>query len=283
MTASKASSNKGPAQQPAANAVAEAQKGGAVAEMDYGEFAGQGFEGQGREDYAIPFLGVLQGLSPQLEKIDGARPGLIFNTVTNALYPKEGVDFVPVTTQHVMVEWKKRDAGGGFVAVHQMDSAIVSKVRAEQKLGKYEYNGNDMIETFYVYGIVRKADGTTEQAIMAFTSTKIKVYKRWMTTARTIQINVPGRGRITPPLFAHSYRLNTVKEKNAKGEFFNWNFNFSNTDAAGSRISVKDTLFQDAVAFRDLIASGAAKAAHETQSAGREPGEDDDKGGDGPY
>jgi hypothetical protein len=38
---------------------------GELAEMGaFAEFAGQGFEGQTTDDWSIPFLGILQALSP---------------------------------------------------------------------------------------------------------------------------------------------------------------------------------------------------------------------------
>lgn len=267
------SSNKGE--------VAVAPKPGALATVDYGEFGGAGFEGQGREDYMLPFLGVLQAMSTkQLESIPGAKPGILFNTVTEELY-KDGVKFVPCITQHVFVQWKKRDAGGGFVAVHQLDAEVVTKAKATQAFGEFEVERtevdakgreskvmDDLIETFYVFGILVKADGTTEQACIAFTSTKIKVYKRWMTKARTIQIPGPNGTRITPPLFAHRFSLTTLKEKNTQGEFFNFNVSFDGVDAAACRLAPDDPVFQEAVGLRKMVQEGAAKADFSKQNVG---------------
>ena len=52
---------------------------------------GTGLEDTSSEDYAIPFIRVLQSGSPQLKKsngkyIEGAAQGMMFNTVTNRLY-----------------------------------------------------------------------------------------------------------------------------------------------------------------------------------------------------
>ena len=53
---------------------------------------GTGLESVGTEDYALPFLRIIQSGSPQLKKsdpnkyIDGAEEGMLFNTLTNEYY-----------------------------------------------------------------------------------------------------------------------------------------------------------------------------------------------------
>lgn len=258
-------------------AVATQEKGGAVAIYDYSQFAGAGFENHTRDDYTIPFLGVLQSMSPQIETIAEAKPGMLINTVTNTVIDgKRGVAFVPAQTQHVFVEWKTRESGGGFVGLHNLDSDIVKKCRAEQQFGKLKLpNGNDLIETFYVYGVMI-TETSVEQAVIAFTSTKIKAYKRWMSRAHTIQVALPDGRRVPAPLFAHRYRLTTVKEKNNKGEFYNFVIEFDGVDANACRLGPDNEVFQQAVAFRELVQQGAAKAAYETQSTGGSAGGEED-------
>lgn len=254
------------------------QAGTAIAAYDYGEYAGTGFENQTRDDYSIPFLGILQGLSPQLETLDGSKPGMIVNTVTNDLYPRDGVVFVPAWTEHSFVEWKPREEGGGFVAVHAVDSDVVREAKAQsEEYSKIKLpNGNDLIETFYVYGLrIDDETGALEQTVIAFTSTKIKKYKAWMTKAKMIQLNVPGRGRINAPLPAHRYKLSTVKEKNTKGEYWNWEINFDGANAAEARLAPDSEPFQEAINIMTLIKSGAARANHESQNAaGGTPGDE---------
>lgn len=247
---------------------------------DYSKYAGQGFESHTRDDYAVPFLGVLQSNSPMVES-STARPGMLVNTVTQETYDgKAGVIFVPADTQHVVVEWKPRNQGGGFVALHQLDSELIKKVKGEQEFGKWktikgDEKSNDLIETFYVYGIFIGPNGTPEQMIFAFSSTKIKVYKRWMTKARTVQVALPDGRRINPPLFAHKYKVTSVAEKNAKGSFYNFNIDFDENNAEAARLSTTDPVFQSAVSFYELIKSGNIKAAYDSQTeAGTDPAEE---------
>lgn len=253
-------------------AVAEAKSNLPVVH-DYGDYAGAGFENQDRSDYSIPFLAVLQGLSPELETLESAKPGFILNKVTqDVVSGKDGIVFVPCYTQHVYVEWVPRDAGGGIVGMHELDSEVVAQARAAARTGKFALpNGNELIETFYVYGIMVGEDETTSHAVIAFTSTKIKKYKAWMTKARTVQMRLPDGRKINPPLFAHRYRLKTVKEKNAKGEFYNWDVSFDGATAEACRLAPADSIFQEAAQCMELVKSGQAKADLSTE--GRDPDE----------
>jgi len=253
--------------------VAVKEQNTAMAEYGaYADYAGAGFENQTSDDYSIPFLQILQALSPQLQENDSLRQGMILNTVTGETFEgKVGIAFVPATTQHVYVEWKPRDAGGGFVGIHEVNSDLVNHAKAaSSEYGKYSTpDGNELIETFYVYGIALDDDGNASEAVLAFSSTKIKKYKGWMTKAKTIQIPLPDGRRIPAPLFAHRYRLKTVSEKNNKGQFFNWDaIAFDGANAQEARLLPDDPLFQSAVNIKSMIEQGKARAAYESQAPG---------------
>ncbi len=236
----------------------------------YAEYAGAGFENQTGDDYSIPFIQILQALSPQIEENAALRQGMILNTVTGEVWEgKNGIAFVPATTQHTYVEWKPRAAGGGFVGIHEVNSQVVANAKAASSdYGKYSTpEGNDLIETFYVYGIAIDDDGNSSEAVIAFSSTKIKKYKGWMTKAKTIQIALPDGRRIPAPLFAHRYRLKTVSEKNSKGQFYNWDaIGFDGANALEARLPTNDPIFQAAVNIKSMIEEGTARAAYESQT-----------------
>lgn len=267
--------------------VAVKEQNTAMAEYGaYADYAGAGFENQTSDDYSIPFLQILQALSPQLQENDSLRQGMILNTVTGEVWDgKKGIAFVPATTQHVYVEWKPRDAGGGFVGIHEVNSDLVAHAKAaSSEYGKYNTpDGNELIETFYVYGIALDDDGNASEAVLAFSSTKIKKYKGWMTKAKTIQIPLPDGRRIPAPLFAHRYRLKTVSEKNNKGQFFNWDaITFDGENAQQARLLPDDPLFQSAVNIKSMIEQGKARAAYESQAPGSADEEAQGAGGGKP-
>lgn len=252
---------------------------GALAKVDYGEFAGAGFEGQTSQDMAIPFLGLLQQMSPQLQKgdpahIPGAEAGDLFNTVTGELLASP-VLFVPCCTEHVFVEWVPRDAGGGFVGVHALNSPDVAAARqTADSFNKLKAaNGNDLVETFYIYGLLLEDVDAVESAspiVLAFTSTKIKVYKRLMTRLRTVRGN--------PPLFAHRLAVSSVGEKNKRGQPYH---NLRIESAKGSlpeSMILPDgenaNLLAEGAALVKAVRSGVARASHESQEKVAEAGED---------
>jgi hypothetical protein len=57
----------------------------------FGNDLQKGFENMTQEDMALPFIRILGQLSPQVTDgdskfIEGAKPGMIYNTVTSELY-----------------------------------------------------------------------------------------------------------------------------------------------------------------------------------------------------
>jgi hypothetical protein len=255
---------------------------------------GMGFEGQTAEDISVPFLEVLQPGSPEVQGEDGLKSGQIINRTTGEFYSgKDGVAFIPVTTQHVVVEWVPRDNGGGIVGTHQLDDPMIVKVRASQPLGKYTHpeNGNDLIETFYVYGIFCPPDGAAPHpAVIAFSSTKIKPYKDWMFRARSIVIALPNGRKLTKlPLFSHRYLLTSVFVEKNNYKWYNWLVKFDGENAEGARIAPNDELYATAKSLCEDIAAGrkvadTANVGTREDVADRSPqGEGDRQSGDAPY
>lgn len=255
-----------------------------AAAPDYGAMAGAGYENTSQSDFAIPLLTILQDLSPQVKKseeayIPGAEAGMLYDTVTNRVIPgDEGVIFVPVVTQHVYVEFTPRDKGGGFRGVHALDSEIVTKaIQGATKFGEYHTaEGNELSETFYVYGYtLDEPDAAEPQAayVIPFTSAKIKVYKRFMQLLRTF------KGR--PPLFANRLRIRTKVEKSPKGSFFNFDISPLIDGDVGKSLIHPGTrenpnpLLLAAKAFADDVLTGKKTAAQEgaTQGGGEPSGE----------
>lgn len=268
---------------------AENESKALVAPNSYGEDAGAGFDNLTSEDFSIPFVNILQKMSPVVDSdhasyIDGAKAGMLINSVTRIMYDgKVGVQFVPVHTTHSFIEWKSRKAGGGFVAEHDPDSDIVVKARkADPKgFGKlYLQPGNELsnelVETFSVYGILINDEGGYESVVLNFASSNIKQYKRWMTTARSIQLRDEDGHRFTPPLFSHIYRIRTQYQENAKGSWYSFMVALDAPRAEDCRLAQDDELYLAAKAFRSLVTSGAAKVQYNTPSteAEKEEGED---------
>lgn len=242
----------------------------ALAAYDYGEHAGSGFENITQEDIAIPFLNILQSTSPEVKKdgIEGAEAGMFYNSVTQEL--SETVRFVPAIREHVFVEWVKRDNGGGLVATHAPNSDVVKAAKAAStEFGKYDHNGHDLVETFYLYGVVVDEENTPKgMAVLALTSTKISAYKKLMTRLNTFQINLKDGRRISPPMFAHTLLLSTKLEKRPKGESYNIVFNAAvENDLQKSLLDPKSPALLMGAECKKLIESGEAKPDHDSNTA----------------
>jgi len=248
--------------------------------VDYGDDAGKGYEGQSQADMTIPFLGVLQSNSPQITDREDCKPGMLINTVTEEVVDglKQGLLFVPALTQHVFVEWKPRDKGGGFVALYQPEADVVTKARQESKeFGKYKTPaGNDLVETFYIYAVLVDEDGVTpaQPVVISFASTKIAVYKRWNTKIKMFQVSTPDGRKQMPPLFAHLTRIKTVKDSNPKGDFFNFELVPAKGGLKDSLVPPGSPLLEEAKGFKKLVEQNSVKLAHDstTKTEGAETG-----------
>jgi hypothetical protein len=88
--------------------------------------SGSGFEGMSTNDIAIPFILLLQALSPQLRgttKISGAEEGDFYNNVTKEVYGKN-LSLIPCAFKKSWVEWIPRGQGGGYVQEHATEEIL---------------------------------------------------------------------------------------------------------------------------------------------------------------
>lgn len=267
----------------AKTAVAKTETTAVSTELDYGGDVGQGFENLTSADLTIPFIQVLQTNSPQVKKpkdggVEGASAGMMINTVTNDLFDgDEGMLFVPVSTEHIHIEWKSRKAGGGFVKIHGADSPDV--IKKGKTFGKYLLdNGNELAETFQFYAIILDSAGQPlGPAVISFASTKIKAYKDMMTRLNSFTIPTPA-GRKSPPLFANRLKMTTFADKNEQGDFYNVRLDSAADSLKDGLIPPNDPLYKVAKDFRDMVIGGQVKVDHAKVGAGG-----DEEGGEPPF
>ncbi len=232
------------------------KKQSAATVYDYGG-SGTGFEDTKSDDYAVPFITLLQTNSPQVDENDsryvkGAKPGMIFNTGTNAL--NKVVRFIPCCPQHNFVEWIPRDQGGGMVGRWDPEDKKVRDILSSQPFGKYVTDdGNDLVETYYFWGLLVMDDGAIEHALISFKATQIKKYKQWLTRARSLKV----------PLFAVRWMLTSIQEQNAKGKYFGWVVALDGESIKECLLDPASDEFQQAQGLFALASSGDAKAADE--------------------
>jgi hypothetical protein len=250
----------------------------AVALPNYGEqFAGKGWENTDRSDFQIPFLNQLQAMSPQCtdgdeRQVEGAKPGMFFNSVTRELIDGD-VFLLFALTKHCYVEWRPEDSGGGFVGEHDVMSDVVKKAKeaAKNPLELKTQDGNELVETYHVFALVldsAEANEVKDQVVISFTKTKIKRYKSIMTRLRTLK----GSDRI--PLFAHRIKMSSTTETNPAGKKYK-NVDLTpaiDGDVVASLLPGDSPILELADGLREAIMSGAAKANFDSAQTERASG-----------
>lgn len=264
-------------------------KGTSVADaaFNYGEMAHEGFEGTTIKDLSIPFINVLQAISPEVEDQNppGCKAGDLLNSVTKEIL-KQPLIVIPLEKEEIFVEWVPRAKGGGLVDRHLPDSDIVKDVikknggsrlppkDAEGKRIPFKSpKGNDLIETHYVYCLITNETGDSVEGycVLSFASAKIKTFKDWMTALYT------QKGR--PPIFANRAKISTQKVKNEQGTFYiysvapmadTWRESLIIPDDNGMK------LLNEAREFRTMILEGLAKPAYDSVAGEETVGGEDD-------
>ena len=245
------------------SAVAEATTGNALVLMSsFEEDAQSGFDGMNQEDFALPFLKLLTNTSPEIGDVEGAVPGMIYNSVTGTLFDgKKGILVVPCAYVRQYIEWAPRGSGSGApIAIYPSTSDILSKTHREPGENRdYLDNGNYIENTANHYVMVLDDNGVPSPALIVLKSTQLKKSRKW--NSMMMSIKMPGKnGLFTPPMYSQIYRLTTVKESNDKGQWFGWE--------VGHVGAIEDaSVFQGAKTFATSVSSGDVKVKHSDEEA----------------
>ena len=199
------------------------KKEGALATKMFEADATMGAQNISQEDLALPFLKILGQLSPEVNKrdgkyVEGAEPGKIINTVTNALY--DSIQVVPCHYKRQYIEWQDRgQSSGAPVAIHEADSDIISQTTRGKDYKDRLPNGNYLDNTANHFVLV--VGNNPETALISMKSTQLKVSRKW--NSMMMGIKMQGKsGLFTPPTYSHIYNLKTVQMSNDKGTWFGW-------------------------------------------------------------
>jgi len=190
---------------------------------------GTGLEEMTTEDFAIPFIRVLQPLSPQVQKQDGkyvagASAGDLYNTVTDEVYDGEkGISIVPCAYTKKYLEWIPREKGGGLVNPNH-DISILSKCVRDEVTNRFiTPDGNEIVETAQFFILVLEDE--PQQAVLAFTSTQLGVARKWSTMLRMARVQNNKGVSVGAPMFAYTYKLTTNTQSNEKGSWNGYSVN----------------------------------------------------------
>ena len=240
------------------NQVAEKKSAGLPANM-FEDDAAKGLGAIGQEDLALPFLKILGQLSPEVNKrdgkyVEGAEPGMIFNSVSGELYDGvKGIDVIPAFYKLEYIEWKDRGEGlGAPVAIYDSSSDIMSKTKPDANYKDRLPNGNYIEKTASHFVMITNPTAAT--ALISMKSTQLKISRKWNSMMSGIKMK-GANGMFTPASFSHIYKLKTTQMQNDKGTWFGWEVNKVGpvTDKG---------LYDQARSFSESISKGSGKAKH---------------------
>jgi len=243
-----------------AKAVAK-KKSAEVAVMDENMFAadaGIGVNNLGSEDLAIPFIKVLQKMSDELDDLDNAKAGDIYNTVTkDVIKGKDGVRVINCAYNLQYIEWDPRGTGTG--APHAIygagDDIPVTERGDDNKDYVVDGNGRYLERTAQHYVLVVDEDGVTQQALLPMKSTQFKKSKQWNSAMRSLKMKDGNGNLFTPPRFSHIWKLETVSEENKNGSWHGWQIS---KDGVVEDVNV----YQEAKLFAESIQAGQVNVKH---------------------
>lgn len=258
------------------NAVTKAQETSISTDVMDDIFANAG-EGAAFDssEMQIPFVRLLQALSPQLNKkkaefIDGASSGDAFNNVTNQYWDGEtGINVIPCYQTTKYLEFTPRDMGGGFKGEIPANSPLLQQTT---RSGPKELlpNGNELVKSDQHFCLIVDEDGSTQPVVIDMKSTQLKVSRRWKTQIAMQKLKHPKTGQmITPPVFATMWKLRSVEESNDQGSWANW------TLEKVGLVEDRDVMME-AKTFRESVAAGEVKAQPEEAPAAAASAQTDD-------
>lgn len=169
-----------------------------------------GNENVGADDQQIPRLNLLQALSPQLDEIEGAKAGLLHNSVTNELYTTATV--INLFYKREFTIWRKRAKGGGYCGAFATEEAANAQVESLPGTAT-DY---DITETAkHACLMLNPETGEVIQPVVIFfKGSGLSTSRNWNS-----QIGSMNKDH---PRFATIWTLSTQKQTNEKGSWFNW-------------------------------------------------------------
>jgi hypothetical protein len=228
--------------------------------------AGKGYSSKA-EDGIVPFIDILQLLSPQIKKnnekyIKGAEAGdiLVKGSLNPVVKPDEGIVVQPCGFERKWVEWVPRSKGGGFVTRHDDKPAdTVERPSPEddsRTILVRKSNGNVITDTRYHYVLLEGAP-----YVMAFKSTGHTVSREWTQLMKMLG----------GAAFERKYRVTTKLKTKGDNEWYVFGIDVLR-DANGTPLFVEtEAEYLAGQALCNSVTAGEKTAEEETA---------EDRGGD---
>lgn len=272
-------------------AVAEVKTGAVALDfMSAEDFGGSGFEGTDNESFAIPFLQLLQKMSPLVDEdsashIEGAKAGMFYNTVTGELYDgKKGVLIIPCAYRRSVIRWGGREAEvkgfKGEISIEEFEAMRADETKVVSVDGRlYEPDADGKVNPkksdffsdtrSHFVVIVDEETGEFSRALLSLSSSQIKASKMLMTALQQKKVKTPA-GLKTPPTFANMVRLTTQGQSNEKGSWSGAVFNIEG-------LVTDQGIYEEAKAFYKDIVSGEVNVDYAKADAASAQGDVNEK------
>lgn len=251
------------------------------------EDAGGGFELADADCYAIPFLKLLQAMSPECNEaegtaVPGARSGMFYLTSTGELFDGDkGVYILQVEFERRFLHWRpKSDSGGGFLGAVSVADIMGMQTREAQgdekpRGARFSDDGtyyNDTREHYVLVAAPPAAPGeqpsSWSMAMISLSSTQIKKSKKLMQALSALRIEGAGGKFFNPPTWSRWIHVQREPEKNNDGSWWGWKFTVKFPEAIPLR---SRAALNDAKGFREAILSGKAKPSDPNDDDGFGP------------
>ena len=259
------------------------------------ELAGDGQqyqESMSKDDMSIPFLQILQSLSPQCTKgepefIKGSEPSDLLDTVTQKLIKTRddddnavmGARILPIHYKRSFIEWVPRNQGGGIVnewSVEEGLSIITQRNESNQDIiqqgSPLGTPGNQLNDTHTHFVFLIKEDGTYEPMILTMASTQIKPSKDLNNMVSKHVL--PNGGKAAR--FFGIYGVTTQRKSNDQGSWYIWKFE-KVSDVLTENLM---DMYRDAKTFVEGIMAGENKADYSKMDGEANPSTGDAPTGD---
>lgn len=230
--------------------------------------AGAGQENLTSRDLAIPFIGIIQKGSPQINKaksefIKGAEVGFFLNNATQQVYPGEqGIILIPCAYQLQAAEWIPRNNGGGLAQNFGTDVAKAESliVRKDETTGRdLTRDGNEIViaGTHYCL-LVNPETGSFYMCVASLSSTQLKKSRRWNSLMSQQELALPGGQVFKLPTFGRSYVCTSGYEENKKGDWYGWNITAGELTM---KLPRGKEIYEAAKKFHESVQTGAVQSA----------------------
>jgi hypothetical protein len=224
-----------------------------------------GTENIGREDTALPFLKILQALSPQVirskpEYIQGAEAGQFFNSLTGEVFEYgKPVEVIRVYFNKKYIEWRPNQ--GGLVRISQTEEE--AKQHKVKDTGDKEVD-TEIFETHEFFLLVKGKFGWAP-AVFPLSKSKLPFSRKWNGTIMNLKFGefndeiakqLPPDG--APKSYAVVFSLSTASKAGKKGDYYI-------PSLAGKRLATPEEL-KLAMEFKDVIEKGGAKVEYKSDA-----------------